>query len=127
LLIKVGAKVDVIDYAGHTLLFCAARDGNLSKMKVFKYIGTCILLVEEGKANVNVFGKNNLPNDFDDQSLENEDERFLVEGLKCAASPLHVACLLGYLDIVCYLLEKEANPNTTGLQGYNSLHFGVLG
>jgi ankyrin repeat protein len=54
-------------------------------------------------------------------------EKSLFEGLKCSRVPLHVASLLGYEEIVRYLIEKEANPNIMGDGWYNALHFCILG
>lgn len=58
------------------------------------------------------------------QSLE---EKFFMDAYKNSATPLHVAVVLGYEEIMLYLIEKGANPNLqTKLKGYSCLHLAVL-
>lgn len=113
-------RVNVADFSGHSPLYCAVRDGNEPIVRI---------LVEQGKANVDFYGKtNNKEPETDMYDCENEEERLMVEGLECSLTPLHVACLLGYKSIVYYLLTSgKANPNAKGRRGYNSLWFCVLG
>ena len=120
LLVSNGARVDITDYSGHTPLYCAARDGNDEILKI---------LIDIGKAKVDHFGKCSNPKDFDDDvEYDNEDEKLIIEGLDASKTPLHVACLLGYKEIVAYLVNQgEANPNIVGENGFNALHFSVVG
>jgi ankyrin repeat protein len=122
LLVSNGARVDITDYSGHTPLYCAARDGNEEILKI---------LIDVGKAKVDHFGKCHNPRDLDeedDMEYENEDEKLIMQGLDASKTPLHVAALLGYKEIITYLIHTgKANPNVQGEKGYNALHFSVLG
>jgi ankyrin repeat protein len=57
ILLKMGARVNCTNYYGHTPLYYAARDGNLDLVK---------LIVEEGKADVDFHGRNNVMADLDE-------------------------------------------------------------
>ena len=120
LLVSNGARVNAVDFSGHTPLYCAARDGNEEILKI---------LIDVGKAKVDHFGICSNPKDLDeDMKYENEDEKLIMEGLDASKTPLHVASLLGYTEIVSYLIEKgKANPNLLGENGLSTLHFSVLG
>ena len=120
LLVTNGARVDLTDYSGHTPVYCAARDGNEEIIKI---------LVDIGRAKVDQFGKCANPKDVDeDIQYDNEDEKLIMEGLDSSKTPLHVACLLGYREIVAFLVtDGKANPNVLGEKGYTALHFSVLG
>jgi len=50
-----------------------------------------------------------------------------MEGLDASNTPLHVTSLLGYKEIAEYLIQNGANPNVLGDNGYNALHFSVIG
>ena len=59
---------------------------------------------------------------------ENDDEKLIMEGLDESKTPLHVSSLLGYKEIVEFLVEQcKANPNITGDHGFNALHLSVIG
>ncbi|PCI27940.1 hypothetical protein COB52_04270 [Candidatus Kaiserbacteria bacterium] len=116
---KCGADPDVTNYSGHSSLFCAAREGDLEIVRA---------LVVDGKVKVDHYGLSSVKNDdLDDDGIDDEYEKALFEGLKCSKTALHVACLLGYDDIVQILVENNSNPNVEGEQGYNALHFALLG
>jgi ankyrin repeat protein len=118
LLVKQGANVDMTNYCGHTPLYCAAREGNIDIVRI---------LVNEGNAKIDHYGVSSVTNDFDDDDITDDSERCLFEGLKCSKLPLHVASLLGYEEIVKFIIAHNASPDLEGEQGYNSLHFSILG
>lgn len=120
LLVSNGARVDITDYSGHTPLYCTARDGNEEILKI---------LIDVGKAKIDYYGKCSNPKDLDSEiEYENDDEKLIMEGLDSSRTPLHVACLLGYKEIVSYLISVgKANPNYLGENGFNALHFSVVG
>lgn len=65
---------------------------------------------------------------FTDEDYDSEEERLILEGLECSYTPLQVACLLGYEELVAYLITKgKANPNLKGKKGYNAIWFAILG
>lgn len=50
-----------------------------------------------------------------------------MDAYKNCMTPLHVAVVLGYEDILHYLIQKGANPNLqTKIKGYSCLHLAVL-
>lgn len=119
LLVTNGCRVNIFDYSGHTPLYWAARDGSEETIKI---------LVDIGKAKVDFFGNCTNPKDIDeDLEYENDDERLIMEGLDASNTPLHVTSLLGYKEIAEYLIQNGANPNVLGDNGYNALHFSVIG
>ena len=62
-----------------------------------------------------------------EQNYQSLEEKFFMDAYKNCATPLHVAVVLGYEDIMLYLIEKGSNPNLqTKLKGYSSLHLAVL-
>ena len=77
-------------------MYCAVWDGNEPIVWI---------LVEQGKAKVDFYGKTNKDAEPDLYDVENEDEWLMVEGLECSLTPLHVACLLGYKSIAYYLIS----------------------
>ncbi len=88
-------RVNTADFSGHSPLYCAVWDGNEPIVWI---------LVEQGKAKVDFFGKTNKEAENDLYDVDNEDEKLMVEGLECSLTPLHVACLLGYKSIAFYLI-----------------------
>ena len=47
------------------------------------------LLVEVGKAHADHYGKNAKPSyNEEEEDLENEEEKWIIEGLRCARTPL---------------------------------------
>ena len=42
--------------------------------------------------------------------------------LQSGLTPLHVASFMGHMNIVIYLIQHNANPNTPTLRGETSLH-----
>ena len=62
-----------------------------------------------------------------EQAYQSLEEKFFMDAYKNCATPLHVAVVLGYEEIILYLIDKGANPNLqTKLKGYSSLHLAVL-
>lgn len=120
MLVRKGVRVNVADFSGHSPLYCAVRDGNETITQI---------LVESGKAKPDFFGKTNKDQEMDEyDDVQDDDEKLMVEGLQCSQTPLHVACLLGYSNLVSYLITTGgANPNVRGRKNYNSLWFSVLG
>ena len=58
------------------------------------------------------------------QSLE---EKFFMDAYKNSMTPLHVAVILGYEEVMLYLIQHGANPNLqTKIKGYSCLHLAVL-
>jgi ankyrin repeat protein len=50
-----------------------------------------------------------------------------MDAYKNCMTPLHIATVLGYEDILFYLIEHGANPNLqTKIKGYSCLHLAVL-
>ena len=66
--------------------------------------------------------------DNDDDEAQDEHERNFVEAFKSCTTPLHVAAVLGFSEIVEYLiLECNADPNyQTKIEKYSTLHLCVL-
>ena len=89
-----------------------------------------IVLVEEGKALTDKCGESTVKSGEEEKEgggVDDAEDKYLLEGLKCCKTPLNVAALLGFEDIVRYLVSKGANPNVVGEKGYNTLHFAVMG
>ena len=42
--------------------------------------------------------------------------------LQSGLTPLHVASFMGHMNIVIYLIQHNANPNTATVRGETSLH-----
>lgn len=72
-------------------------------------------------------GQNTIKSEGEDERVDDAEDKYLLEGLKCCKTPLNVACLLGFEDIVRYLVSKGASPNQQGEKGYNALHFAIMG
>jgi ankyrin repeat protein len=54
-------------------------------------------------------------------------EKFFLDAYKNCMTPLHVATVLGYDDIMFYLIGKGANVNLqTKIKGFSCLHLAVL-
>lgn len=65
--------------------------------------------------------------DDGDSSYESMQEKFFMDAYKNCMTPLQVAVVLGYEEIMHYLIEKGANPNLqTKIKGYSCLHLAVL-
>ena len=55
------------------------------------------------------------------------EEKFFMDAYKNCMTPLQVATVLGYDEVMLYLIEHGANPNLqTKLKGYSTLHLAVL-
>ena len=122
LLVNNGSRLDITDYSGHTPLYWASRDGNEEIVKI---------LIDWGKVKVDHFGKSSNPKELEfdeDMEYENEDEKLIMEGLEASRTPCHVACLLGYMNIVEHLIESgKADPSIVGEKGFNWAHFSIIG
>jgi len=117
-----GAKVNILNYAGQTPMFSAAREGNLGAVKT---------LLEAG-GNPNLNNGELVKQEDEDPQAESEheslEERYFMEAFKNCMTPLHVASVLGYEEIALYLIENGADVNLkTKMLGYSALHLAVLG
>jgi len=57
-----------------------------------------------------------------------DDERTILEGLEQAITPLHACCLLGYAEIVQFLIvDGKADPNFLGPNKQNALWYSIMG
>jgi ankyrin repeat protein len=117
-----GAKVNILNYAGQTPMFSAAREGNLGAVKT---------LLEAG-GNPNLNNGELVKQEDEDPQAESEheslEERYFMEAFKHCMTPLHVASVLGYEEIALYLIENGADVNLkTKMLGYSALHLAVLG
>jgi hypothetical protein len=65
--------------------------------------------------------------EYQQESYDSLQEKFFMDAYKNCMTPLHVAVVLGYEDIMIYLIDKGANPNLqTKIKGYSCLHLAVL-
>ena len=65
--------------------------------------------------------------DDSDTNYQSLEEKFFMDAYKNCMTPLQVATVLGYDDIMLYLIEHGANPNLqTKIKGYSTLHLAVL-
>ena len=114
------AEANIMNYNGQSPLFSAAREGNIEVVKV---------LVEHCGARPDLTQGELFKEEYEDlegnyQSLE---EKFFMDAYKNCMTPLQVATVLGYDDIMLYLIERGANPNLqTKIKGYSCLHLAVL-
>lgn len=86
-------------------------------------------LIEDCEAKVDYTMGELYKEEYDEmeQNYQSLEEKFFMDAYKNCATPLHVAVVLGYEEIILYLIEKGANPNLqTKLKGYSSLHLAVL-
>ncbi len=114
-----GAKVNIINYNGYTPLYSATREGNLELVQV---------LVEEGKAKVDLYG-GEIEEQQEDagEEFDSLEEKYFMEAFKSASTPLHVSIVLGFEEIMFYLLSNGANPNLqSNSKGYSCLHIAIL-
>jgi ankyrin repeat protein len=62
-----------------------------------------------------------------DETYDSLEEKFFMEAYKNSMTPLQVAVVLGYDEIMHYLVSRGANPNLqTKTKGYSALHLAVL-
>jgi len=109
-----------MNYNGQTPLFSAVREGNLDVVKA---------LVEQCEAKVDLTQGELFREDGDDpaSNFESLQEKFFMDAYKNCMTPLQVAVVLGYDDIMFYLIENGANPNLqTKIKGFTCLHLAVL-
>ena len=114
------AKVNILNYNGQTPLFSAAREGNIEIVKV---------LVEDCHCKVDMTQGELFKEEYEDneEQYDSLQEKYFMEAYKNCMTPLHVAVVLGYEDVMLYLIEKGANPNLqTKIKGYTALHLAVL-
>ena len=65
--------------------------------------------------------------DDSDTNYQSLEEKFFMDAYKNCMTPLQVATVLGYDDIMIYLIEHGSNPNLqTKIKGYSTLHLAVL-
>ena len=57
------------------------------------------------------FGELFKEDDDNDTEFESLKEKFFMEAYKNCMTPVQIATVLGYDEIVFYLIEKGANPN----------------
>jgi len=114
-----GAKVNVLNFNGHSPLYSAAREGNLPVVQ---------LLCEEGHACVDLYGESRFEEEEEaEEAYDSIEEKYFMEAFRNAMTPLLVSIVLGHEDVMHYLIEKGANPNLqTTLKGYSALHVAVL-
>ena len=114
------AKVNIMSYNGQTPLFSAVREGHIAVVKA---------MVEECGAKVDLTQGELYKEELEEQpeTYASLEEKFFMDAYKNCMTPLHVAVVLGYDEILNYLIEQGANPNLqTKLKGYSSLHLAVL-
>ena len=70
-------------------------------------------LVEECDAKLDLTQGELYKEEFEDdqQQFDSLQEKFFMDAYKNCMTPLHVAVVLGYEQIMLYLIEKGANPN----------------
>lgn len=86
-------------------------------------------LVEGCDARVDLTQGELFKEDYDDSDAQYESvqEKFFMDAYKNSMTPLHLAVILGYEEIMHYLIEHGANPNLqTKIKGYSTLHLAVL-
>lgn len=86
--------------------------------------------MSQGKARSDFYGKTSGTSETPaiDEGEIDENEKFIYRGLESALTPLQVACLLGYKEIVSFLItEGKSNANLKGKHNYNSIWFSILG
>jgi ankyrin repeat protein len=92
-----GANVNVVNYQGQSLLFIAVRQAQLEIVK---------LLVEAGAEPDLHNGKLMKYDDTAPTEYENEREKNLYEAFKLCETPTQLAAVLGYEDILLYLVQE---------------------
>lgn len=101
-------------------MFSAAREGNVEVVKT---------LVDKCGAEVDLNAGELFKDEADEigSNYESLQEKFFMDAYKNCMTPLHVATVLGYEDIMFHLIDKGANPNyQTKIKGYTCLHLAVL-
>jgi ankyrin repeat protein len=97
------ATVNIMNYNGQTPLFSAAREGNI---EIIKH------LVEECTAKIDLsMGELYKEDDDHEENYDSLEEKFFMEAYKNSMTPLHLAVILGFEEIMFYLIENGANPN----------------
>ena len=92
-----GANVNVVNYQGQSLLFIAVRQAQLEIVK---------LLVEAGAEPDLHNGELMKYDDTAPTEYENEREKNLYEAFKLCETPTQLAAVLGYEDILLYLVQE---------------------
>ena len=63
----------------------------------------------------------------EDEDSDSMQEKYFMEAFKNCATPLHVACVLGYDEIIHLLVTAGANVNMVSpAKGYAATHLAVL-
>jgi hypothetical protein len=61
------------------------------------------------------------------EEFDSNEEKYFMEAYKNSTTPLHLAAILGFDEIMLFLIEKGANPNLqSSINGYAALHLAVL-
>ena len=81
--------------------FSAVRKGNLEMVK--HLVDTCYAKVD--------LTQGELYSEPSEETYDSLEEKFFMEAYKNAMTPLQVAVVLGYDEIIHYLISHSANPN----------------
>lgn len=70
-----------------------------------------MVLVEEAGAKIDLCGVEQKDDDENEEHFDSIEEKYFMEAYKNATTPLHLSAVLGYDQIMHYLIEHGANPN----------------
>ena len=127
LLHRAKANVAVRDRRGRGLLYHAVRSGSVEIVQSVVALGCSIDEVAPAKAATEKVLRSSehesLHNEF---PFTDEDHLMAVSGMHSGdIGPLHLAILLGYVDIVDFLIFKGADIHKATSSGFTAIHMAV--